>query len=118
MNMYLDGGRGVGAPEAAADGVSDHAEALAELVDEAEGLLAVSDRRADEEDAGHLGVRVSLTDGPPRKTPRTLVDSSSEVRSGAPARQPFASSDSSASLKRWRAADATLPSKPVASSGG
>ena len=48
----------------------------------------------------------------------TLVDSSSLVSRGAPARQPFNSSDSDARSKRCRAAKATLPSNPVQSTGG
>mmetsp|Transcript_32731 Transcript_32731/g.55971 ORF Transcript_32731/g.55971 Transcript_32731/m.55971 type:complete len:323 (-) Transcript_32731:752-1720(-) len=43
------------AAEAAADGVVDDPEALAELVHEAEGEAALADRGSDEEDAGNFG---------------------------------------------------------------
>mmetsp|Transcript_32731 Transcript_32731/g.55972 ORF Transcript_32731/g.55972 Transcript_32731/m.55972 type:complete len:268 (-) Transcript_32731:670-1473(-) len=59
-----------------------------------------------------------LTEGPTRKTPGTLVDSSFSVSIAAPQRQPLASSPSSANSKRSRATVATDPSKPVHSTGG
>eukprot|EP00964_Phaeocystis_antarctica_P118110 scaffold81933_cov64-Phaeocystis_antarctica.AAC.3 len=58
------------------------------------------------------------TEGPTRKTPGVFVDSSFAVKRGAPARQPFPSSDSPARSNRWRAAAATLPSNPVHRRGG
>ena len=69
---------------------------------------------------GLLGLRQSLglyANLRPALVSPALVDSSSLVRRGAPARQPFASSDS-ARLNSWRAEAATLPSNPVHSTGG
>ena len=53
LSASLDCTRRVAA-EASADGVGDDAEALAELVDEAEGELAVTNGGSDEEDSRNL----------------------------------------------------------------
>ena len=47
-------GLGRVAAEATADGIGDDPKALAELVDEAKGEVAVANRRSDEEDPGNL----------------------------------------------------------------